>query len=79
MVNLIRKTLRQVEIAAYLLAIWSFLVLFLEPIIGFYTNYARVEFFTALANLVSSCYDPEQVLLGNPKKGIESCCSMWRC
>jgi len=52
MVNLIRKTLRQVEIAAYLLAIWSFLVLFLEPIIGFYTNYARVEFFTALANLV---------------------------
>ena len=52
MVNLIRKTLRQVEIAAYLLAIWSFLVLFLEPIIGFYANYARVEFFTALANLV---------------------------
>lgn len=50
--NLIRKTLRQVEIAAYLLAIWSFLVLFLEPIIVFYANYARVEFFTALANLV---------------------------
>jgi trk system potassium uptake protein TrkH len=69
MVNLIRKTLRQVEIAAYLLAIWSFLVLFLEPIIGFYTNYARVEFFTALANLVLLLLTIlNRVLLGESKE-----------
>ncbi|MDI9529712.1 MAG: TrkH family potassium uptake protein [Candidatus Cloacimonadota bacterium] len=67
--NLIRKTLRQVEIAAYLLAIWSFLVLFLEPIIGFYTNYARVEFFTALANLVLLLLTIlNRVLLGESKE-----------
>lgn len=67
--NLIRKTLRQVEIAAYLLAIWSFLVLFLEPIIGFYTNYSRVEFFTALANLVLLLFTIlNRVLFGESKE-----------
>jgi trk system potassium uptake protein TrkH len=69
MVNLSRKILRQVEVAAYLLAIWSFLVLFLEPIIGFYTNYARVEFFTALANLVLLLLTIlNRVLLGESKE-----------
>ncbi|HOF59641.1 MAG TPA: TrkH family potassium uptake protein [Candidatus Cloacimonadota bacterium] len=67
--NLSRKILRQVEVAAYLLAIWSFLVLFLEPIIGFYTNYARVEFFTALANLVLLLLTIlNRVLLGESKE-----------
>ncbi len=45
------KALVYIEIAAYILAIWSFLVLFLEPIISFYTNYRMLENFTALANI----------------------------
>ena len=44
--------LRHVEFFAYLLAIWSFLVLFLEPIVGFYVKYHSVELFTALANIL---------------------------
>jgi len=40
-----------VEQIAYLLAIWSFLVLFLEPIIAFYADFDRVENITALANI----------------------------
>ncbi|MDD2228596.1 MAG: TrkH family potassium uptake protein [Candidatus Cloacimonetes bacterium] len=44
--------LRHVEFFAYLLAAWSFLVLFLEPIIGFYLNYHSVELITALANIL---------------------------
>ncbi|MBW6514176.1 MAG: TrkH family potassium uptake protein [Candidatus Syntrophosphaera sp.] len=51
-----RKTFEQIlshiEIVAYLLAFWSFFVLFLEPLIGYYTDYARVENYTAVANLV---------------------------
>jgi trk system potassium uptake protein TrkH len=44
--------LGHIEILAYLLAFWSLLVLFLEPLISYYTNFTRVENFTALANLV---------------------------
>ncbi|MDZ4181760.1 MAG: potassium transporter TrkG [Candidatus Cloacimonadaceae bacterium] len=44
--------LKHIEFIAYLLAIWSFIVLFLEPIISFYLNYRNVEVYTALANLV---------------------------
>lgn len=47
-----RAILKQTEIFAYLLAAWSFLVLFLEPIIGYYFNYRSVELATALANLI---------------------------
>lgn len=47
-----RKALSHIEIVAYLIAIWSFAVLFLEPIIGFYLDYGRVELYTAIANLV---------------------------
>ncbi len=47
------KTLRFIEVLAYILAFWSFLVLFLEPLIQFYLhNYALVERQTAVANIV---------------------------
>ncbi len=48
----IRAVLSQVEWAAYLLAIWSLLVLFLEPVISHYSNYVVVQNWTAGANLV---------------------------
>lgn len=46
-----RSLLGKVEVLAYLLAIWSFLVLFFEPVISYYTDYAPVEYYTAWANL----------------------------
>jgi len=49
--SLARGLLSKVEQIAYLLAIWSFLVLFLEPIIAFYADFDRVENITALANI----------------------------
>ncbi|NLN84743.1 MAG: potassium transporter Trk [Candidatus Cloacimonetes bacterium] len=48
----IRAVLSQVEWAAYLLAIWSLLVLFLEPVISHYADYNVVQNWTAGANLV---------------------------
>ncbi len=46
-------TISHIELIAYLLAIWSFLVLFLEPIIEYYTgSYTTIVFITALANLL---------------------------
>ncbi len=47
-----RNLLGKVEILAYLLAIWSFLVLFFDPVISYYADYALVEYYTAWANLV---------------------------
>ncbi len=47
-----KAPLRHIELIAYLLAAWSFLVLFLEPIIGYYLNYRSIELATALANLL---------------------------
>lgn len=44
--------LKHIELFAYLLAGWSFLVLFLEPIIGYYLNYKAIELGTALANIL---------------------------
>ncbi len=52
MPQLYRKALKHIEIVAYLLALWSFLVLFLEPIIDYFLNYGAVEKFTALANIL---------------------------
>lgn len=46
------RFLKITENLAYPLAIWSFLVLFLEPIVAYYTDYKLVEGLTALANLV---------------------------
>lgn len=46
-----RSLLAKVEILAYVLAIWSFLVLFFEPVISYYADYTQVEYFTAWANL----------------------------
>ena len=46
-----RSLLGKVEILAYLLAIWSFLVLFFEPVISYYADFAPVEYYTAWANL----------------------------
>ncbi len=48
----IRLILGQIETAAYLLAVWSFLVLFLEPLISYYTDFNRVQTLTAAANLL---------------------------
>lgn len=52
MLALIRKALSHIEIVAYLVAIWSFAVLFAEPVIGYYLDYRAVEIYTALANLI---------------------------
>ncbi len=46
-----RRILGKVEILAYILAIWSFLVLFFEPVISYYADFAQVEYYTAWANL----------------------------
>lgn len=44
---------KYIEIVAYLLAGWSFLVLFLEPLIEYYVgSYKLVEIGTAIANIV---------------------------
>lgn len=47
----IRNLLAKVELMAYLLAIWSFLVLFFEPIISYYADFTKVEYYTAWANI----------------------------
>ncbi len=52
MLKYLQQLLKHIEFVAYLLAVWSFLVLFFEPVIGYYLDFGRVEFFTALANLV---------------------------
>ena len=44
--------LKYIEIFAYILAFWSFLVLFLESIISFYLDFKMVESLTALANIL---------------------------
>lgn len=52
MKKIYRAVLDRIEIVAYLLAMWSFMVLFLEPIIDYYLNYKAVENYTALANII---------------------------
>jgi trk system potassium uptake protein len=37
---------------ANILAFWSFLVLFFAPVIGYYTDFHRIEYLTAIANLL---------------------------
>lgn len=46
------RYLQNIERLAYLIAIWSFLVLFFETIISYYAPYKQVEIYTALANLL---------------------------
>ncbi|HNX37543.1 MAG TPA: TrkH family potassium uptake protein [Candidatus Cloacimonadota bacterium] len=46
------KALKMIEFFAYILAGWSFAVLFLEPIFSYYTNVRIVENLTALANIL---------------------------
>jgi trk system potassium uptake protein TrkH len=46
------RILKHIELFAYLLAGWSFLVLYLEPIIGYYLDYKSIELGTALANIM---------------------------
>lgn len=41
-----------VEPAAYLLAVWNLLVLFLEPLISYYTDFGSVQAYTGWANLL---------------------------
>lgn len=52
MLKILRQILKHIEFVAYMLAVWSFLVLFFEPVIGYYMNFGRVEFYTAVANLL---------------------------
>ncbi|HNQ43321.1 MAG TPA: TrkH family potassium uptake protein, partial [Candidatus Cloacimonadota bacterium] len=65
-----RSFLKHIEGVAYFLALWSFLVLFLEPIISYMTNnYHMVELVTALANiLVLSLAILNRVFLGELKE-----------
>lgn len=49
--KVLERMLGRVETAAYLVAVWSFCVLFLEPIIGYYLDYRSVEMGTALLNV----------------------------
>ncbi|HQQ68330.1 MAG TPA: hypothetical protein PLX77_05830 [Candidatus Cloacimonadota bacterium] len=44
--------LKHIESVAYVLAGWSFLVLFLESIISHYVSYRSLEIVTALANIL---------------------------
>jgi len=44
--------LRHIEVVAYLLAGWSFLVLFFEPVIDYFFDFGRMELYTAIANLI---------------------------
>lgn len=46
-----RNLISKVEILAYLLAVWSFLLLFFEPIFSYYADIAKVESFTAFASI----------------------------
>ena len=46
------RYLRNIERLAYLIALWSFLVLFFETIISYYAPYQQVEIYTAIANLL---------------------------
>ncbi|HOH47429.1 MAG TPA: potassium transporter TrkG, partial [Candidatus Cloacimonadota bacterium] len=46
------KALKRTEFVAYLLAGWSFAVLFMEPIISYYTSYTLIENLTAIANVL---------------------------
>lgn len=41
-----------VEPAAYLLAVWNLLVLFLEPLISYYTDFGSVQAYTGWVNLL---------------------------
>ena len=50
-IKLLRGTLAKVEQLAYLLAVWSFLVLFLQPVIAAYLQIDKVEIITALINI----------------------------
>lgn len=47
-----KRLLAGIEVIAYLMAIWSFIVLFLEPLISYYADFGQVEKYTALANIL---------------------------
>ena len=46
------RFLTYIELIAYLLALWSFAVIFLESILTTFTNYQSLELYTAIANLL---------------------------
>ncbi len=50
--SITRGLLARIELVAYLLAIWSFVVLFMESVISFYADFSIVEHLTALANIL---------------------------
>lgn len=52
MLRFLERMLGRVETAAYVVAVWSFCVLFLEPIIGYYLDYRSVELGTAFMNVI---------------------------
>ena len=49
--NINSKHLKYIEIFAYILALWSFVVLFFESILSYYTDIRSIELITAVANI----------------------------
>lgn len=63
------RYLKNIEFFAYLLSAWSFLVLFMEPIISYYLDYRAMVLGTALANiLLLSLTVLHRMLLGESKR-----------
>ena len=63
------RYLKNIEFFAYLLSVWSFLVLFMEPIISYYLDYRAMVLGTALANiLLLSLTILHRVMLGQTKQ-----------
>ncbi|HOJ42435.1 MAG TPA: hypothetical protein PK577_06635, partial [Candidatus Syntrophosphaera thermopropionivorans] len=65
-----QQVLKAIEILAYLVALWSLLVLFLEPVISYYADFVKVENFTAWANLLLLALAIINRLLLKEGKGI---------
>ena len=65
-----QQVLKAIEILAYLVALWSLLVLFLEPVISYYADFAKVENYTAWANLLLLALAIINRLLLKEGKGI---------
>ena len=68
--KILQQVQKAIEILAYLVALWSLLVLFLEPVISYYANFVKVENFTAWANLLLLALAIINRLLLKEGKGI---------
>ncbi|TDF72432.1 potassium transporter Trk, partial [Candidatus Syntrophosphaera thermopropionivorans] len=68
--KILQQVQKAIEILAYLVALWSLMVLFLEPVISYYANFVKVENFTAWANLLLLALAIINRLLLKEGKGI---------